>query len=220
MKRPQRLLRQVRKGRRRFDPTHPMLEREAEDRLFRDQVRNIVGAPIPNELDLGSCRLCSGMEDADKIVVIVGRRRGIVYAEKIDPATFPALEGHHDPKKVGIRLDMRSSKPRRHAADSNMLRPWVEQADILQRYGKRFGDSKQHLTASDLILVRHTIRGTDLLAFGENPLLDTPHFSNLPANFLQLLYPGAERAPVCGALGIHGNRSLGVKNLEHLADAS
>jgi hypothetical protein len=29
------------------------------------------------------------MEDADKIVVIVGRRGGIVYAEKIDPATFP-----------------------------------------------------------------------------------------------------------------------------------
>ena len=115
---------------------------------------------------------------------------------------------------------MRSSKPRRHAADSQMLRPWVEQADILQRYGNRFGDSKQHLAASDLILVRHTIRGTDLLTFGENPLLDTSHFSNLPANFLQLLHPGAERAPVRGALGIHGRRSLGVKNLEHLADAS
>jgi hypothetical protein len=86
--------------------------------------------------------------------------------------------------------------------------------------GKRFGYSKQHLTASDLILVRHTIRGTDLLTLGENPLLDTPHFSNLPANFLQLLHPGPERAPVCGALGIHGNRLLGVKNLEHLADAS
>jgi hypothetical protein len=96
----------------------------------------------------------------------------------------------------------------------------VEQADILQRYGKRFGDSKQHLTASDLILVRHRIRETDLLTFGENPLLDAPHFSNLPANFLQLLYPGAERVPVCGALGIHGRRSLGVKNLERLADAS
>ena len=48
-----------------------MLEREAEDRLLCDQVRNIVGAPIPNEWDLGSCRLCGGMEDADKIVVIV-----------------------------------------------------------------------------------------------------------------------------------------------------
>src|SRR4029077_17387151 len=99
-----RLLRQMRQGFPGLDPPHAIFERESEGRLLGDQVRSIVRPQIPNEWDLSSCGFSGGMKDVDKILVIIGWRRGIVNAEKIAPAAFRGLEGRHEPKKVGIRL--------------------------------------------------------------------------------------------------------------------
>ena len=111
MERAQRLLCQMRQGFPRLDPPHAIFEREAEGRLLGDQVWSIVRPQIPNEWDLSSCGFSGAMEDVDKILVIIGWSRGVVNAEKIDPAEFRGLESRHDPEKVGIRLDMRRSKP-------------------------------------------------------------------------------------------------------------